>query len=65
MDIDHLLNKCFKAYDIRGKVESELTDEVMYRIGYAFAHYAKAKEIVIGCDVRLSSDRLKKSFANG
>ncbi|MBD2824373.1 phosphohexomutase domain-containing protein [Xenorhabdus szentirmaii] len=65
MDIDHLLNKCFKAYDIRGKVESELTDEVMYRIGYAFAHYSKANEIVIGCDVRLSSDRLKKSFANG
>ncbi|MDE1482439.1 phosphomannomutase CpsG [Xenorhabdus bovienii] len=61
----HLLDKCFKAYDIRGKVDSELTDEVMYRIGYAFANYVRAKDIVIGSDVRLSSDRLKKSFANG
>ncbi|MFT5177029.1 MAG: phosphomannomutase, partial [Alteromonas macleodii] len=28
---------CFKAYDIRGELNTQLTEEVAYRIGYAFA----------------------------
>ena len=28
---------CFKAYDVRGKIGTELTEEIIYRIGRAFA----------------------------
>jgi phosphomannomutase len=28
---------CFKAYDIRGKLNTQLTEEVAYRIGFAYA----------------------------
>lgn len=56
---------CFKAYDIRGKLESELTPEVAYRIGRAFGQYLRAKSVVVGGDVRLSSEPLKLALADG
>ena len=46
---------CFKAYDIRGKVPSELNKELAYKIGRAFSKFTKAKKIVIGYDIRKSS----------
>ena len=49
---------CFKAYDIRGKVPSELDAELAYKIGHAYAKYIGAEKIVIGRDVRRSSDAL-------
>ena len=49
---------CFKAYDIRGKVPSELDAELAYKIGHAYAKYIGAEKIVIGRDVRRSSDTL-------
>ncbi|OGU47229.1 MAG: phosphomannomutase [Ignavibacteria bacterium GWB2_36_8] len=49
---------CFKAYDIRGKVPSELDAELAYKIGLAYAKYIDAEKIVIGRDVRRSSDAL-------
>jgi phosphomannomutase len=48
----------FKAYDIRGKVPSELNEELAYKIGLAYSKYIDAKKIVIGRDVRKSSDSL-------
>ncbi|WP_156490897.1 hypothetical protein, partial [Marinomonas atlantica] len=39
---------CFKAYDIRGKLEHELNYDVVYRIGRAFGQYLNAKKVVIG-----------------
>ncbi|UTA49523.1 phosphomannomutase CpsG [Simiduia sp. 21SJ11W-1] len=56
---------CFKAYDIRGKLGTELNDDIAYRIGRAYAHYLKPKEVVVGGDVRLTSESLKLSFAQG
>jgi len=56
---------CFKAYDIRGELNSQLTEEVAYRIGYAFAEELDAKTVVVGSDVRLTSTPLKLALSAG
>ncbi|MCW8832363.1 MAG: phosphomannomutase CpsG [Colwellia sp.] len=56
---------CFKAYDIRGKLGEELNTDIAYRIGRAFAQHTKAKEVVVGGDIRLTSEELKLALANG
>jgi len=56
---------CFKAYDIRGKLGEELNEEVAYRIGRAFGEYLKPKKIVVGGDIRLTSEALKQAVSNG
>ena len=55
----------FKAYDIRGKVPSELNEELAYKIGRAFATLQNAKKVVIGYDVRESSPLLANALAEG
>lgn len=56
---------CFKAYDIRGKLGSELNEDIVYRIGRAYGEYLKPKTVVVGGDVRLTSESLKLSLAQG
>jgi len=56
---------CFKAYDIRGKLGEELNDDIAYRIGRAYGEFTKAKRVVVGGDVRLTSETLKQSLSNG
>jgi len=56
---------CFKAYDIRGQLGTELDEEIAYRIGRAFAEFLKPKNVVLGGDVRLTSEALKHALANG
>jgi len=56
---------CFKAYDVRGKLGEELYDHVAYRIGRAYGQYFKAKKVVVGGDIRLTSESLKLSLAKG
>lgn len=56
---------CFKAYDVRGKLGEELNEEIVYRIGRAFAQYIQPKTVVVGGDVRLTSEGLKLALANG
>lgn len=56
---------CFKAYDIRGKLGEELNTDIAYRIGRAFAQHTKAKQVVVGGDVRLTSEELKLALADG
>jgi phosphomannomutase len=56
---------CFKAYDIRGKLGEELNVDIAYRIGRAFAQFTQAKKVVVGGDVRLTSEALKCALANG
>jgi phosphomannomutase len=56
---------CFKAYDIRGRLGDELNEEIAYRIGRAYAVYLQPKSVVIGADIRLSSESLKAALANG
>lgn len=56
---------CFKAYDIRGKLGEELNEDIAYRIGRAYGEYLKPKNVVVGGDVRLTSEALKYALANG
>lgn len=55
----------FKAYDIRGKVPSELNIDLAYKIGRTFAKYLDAKSIVVGKDIRKSSDELSEALIKG
>ena len=56
---------CFKAYDIRGKLGDELNEDIAYRIGRAYAQHLQARRVVVGGDVRLTSEALKLALANG
>ena len=57
---------CFKAYDIRGKLEIELNSDIAYRIGRAYGSFiGSGKNVVVGGDVRLTSEALKLALANG
>ena len=46
---------CFKAYDIRGRVPSELNLELTRQIGLAFAAEFAPETVCVGRDMRLSS----------
>jgi phosphomannomutase len=56
---------CFKAYDIRGQLGDELNEDIAYRIGRAYAVYLQPKSVVIGADIRHSSEPLKRAVAEG
>jgi phosphomannomutase len=56
---------CFKAYDIRGQLGTELNENIAYRIARAFARFIKPSSIVLGGDIRLTSPSLKAALANG
>ncbi|MEP9843487.1 phosphomannomutase CpsG [Klebsiella sp. GN_Kp186] len=56
---------CFKAYDIRGKLGEELNEDIAYRIGRAYGEYLKPKDVVVGGDVRLTSESIKLALADG
>lgn len=56
---------CFKAYDIRGRLGEELNEQIAYRIGRAYAQYLNAKKVVVGGDVRATSESLKQALAQG
>jgi len=58
----------FRAYDVRGVVETALTPDTVTRIGQAFATEARAQgqsSVVIGRDGRLSSPDLAIALSNG
>ncbi|MBT8130128.1 MAG: phosphomannomutase/phosphoglucomutase [Gammaproteobacteria bacterium] len=58
----------FRAYDIRGIVETALTPDAVTQIGQAFASEARAQNqdtVVIGRDGRLSSPELAIALSNG
>ncbi len=57
--------KSFKAYDIRGKVPSDLSPDLAYKVGRAYSNYLKAKKIVIGHDIRKSSVEISNALAKG
>ncbi|NKI73891.1 phosphomannomutase CpsG [Dickeya sp. CFBP 2040] len=56
---------CFKAYDIRGELGSELNENIAYRIGRAYAEVIQPRRVVVGGDVRLTSEALKRALADG
>lgn len=55
----------FKAYDIRGKVPSDLNPELAYKVGKILVNYLNCKSVVIGRDVRESSPELASALSEG
>ncbi len=60
------LDQVIKAYDVRGLVGSQLTEDLAYAVGTAFALFVSgAKSVVVGEDMRPSSPSLASAFADG
>ena len=57
--------KCFKAYDVRGRVPDELNTDIAYRIGRATAQFLGAQRMVVGHDIRLTSPELCEALIQG
>ncbi len=58
----------FREYDVRGIVETDLTEDVVEALGKAYGTYMirqGLKNFSVGCDVRLSSERLKAALVRG
>lgn len=61
-DVSHI----FKAYDIRGKVGSELSNELAERVGRSFADWLPTEgAVVIGRDMRPDSQQLAEALMQG
>src|SRR5690606_23044128 len=56
---------CFKAYDVRGRVPSELDEDVAYHVGRAYAEFVGARRVAVGRDIRLSSPALAAALTRG
>jgi phosphomannomutase/phosphoglucomutase len=60
--------KIFREYDVRGLVDIDLSDEVVYSLGRGFATYVSRlgkRNVVVGRDGRLSSPRFRDSLVAG
>jgi phosphomannomutase len=55
----------FKAYDVRGRIPTELNEKLAYQIGQAYAAFIKPKQVCVGRDIRLSSAELCKALVQG
>ncbi|WP_461534812.1 phosphohexomutase domain-containing protein [Spongorhabdus nitratireducens] len=56
---------CFKALDVRGRLPDELNEDIAFRIGRAYAEYLQPKKVVVGGDIRLSTESLKQALTEG
>ena len=55
----------FKAYDIRGKVPSELEPQLAKKIGFHFARLLEARKLVVGRDMRTHSPQIQAAVIEG
>lgn len=61
-------HQAFREYDIRGIAGKEITTNLAYRLGHAFAGMLPADEkgrVVVGRDVRLSGPELQQAVIHG
>lgn len=57
---------CFKAYDVRGRVPSELNEELAERIGLAYvAEIGPDGPVAVGRDIRSSSEAIAAATTRG
>ena len=56
---------CFKAYDIRGRIPSELNEDLAYRIGQSYAAFVKPGRVAVGRDIRATSATLSAALMRG
>ena len=54
---------CFKTYDIRGRLGVDLDEGIAHRIGRGFARALGARRVVLGRDIRASSQALAGAVA--
>lgn len=59
------LDAIFKAYDIRGIYPDELDEALARRIGNAFARFTGSGRLIVGRDMRPSSEPLSAAFVEG
>ncbi len=52
----------FKAYDVRGRIPDELNEDLVRQIAIAYAAFLKPKRIVVGRDIRATSERFAAIF---
>ena len=55
----------FKAYDIRGTFPEEVNEDAFYAIGRALVVQTGAKKVIVGHDMRVSSEELEKALIKG
>jgi len=55
----------FKAYDIRGLYPAEINEETAYAIGRALVVHTKARKVVVGWDMRVSSPGISEKLIQG
>ena len=63
--IENRIDRIFKAYDVRGQVPEDLDEEIAWRIGFGFTRHLDAGKVVIGHDVRPTSELLTSAFSSG
>jgi phosphomannomutase len=67
--MDQRLMNMFRAYDIRGNTDEELTPPVMEQIGRAYGTYLQREDqtqrVAVGRDSRITSEELKEAFIRG
>lgn len=56
---------CFKAYDVRGQVPGQLNEDIARRIGRAYARVINPGRVVVGHDIRLTSEAIKGALVTG
>jgi len=62
---------CFKAYDVRGRIPSELNETLAYQIGQAYAGFvlparaSEPKRVAVGRDIRATSATLTTALIKG
>jgi phosphomannomutase len=59
------LDEIFKAYDVRGVYPDELDETIARRIGNVFAHFTGTQHLIVGRDMRPSSEPLAAAFIEG
>ncbi len=55
----------FKAYDIRGVYNQDLNKDTAYKVGYFLPRLLPCKYVVVGRDVRLTSDEMFEYLCKG
>jgi phosphomannomutase len=55
----------FRAYDVRGVYGTDLTEELVGRVGRSFGSFAGGGEVSLGRDTRISGPSLEKAFLEG
>ena len=56
---------CFKAYDVRGRIPDQLNKDIARRIGRTYAEVIQPGSVVVGHDIRLTSESIKAALVDG